>query len=641
MALKLITFEIELTQKLFRKKVIFIPKPIAPWRGIRLGLLLLIKNSKSRVEKKIRPRKKKFLYNILDEFWDIIHGKGITCKNVIEFTLNVLLHAENYRSTKLFTVKPIRRIGKTLSKSFLQKYAQIRTRKVKKNRKVKKFLKEKNFLTLKSNKKVKSKKTIKQKKYKKALSLRFMRLLSGKKVQKRLHRPPKILNKIISKIKKASKKRKFLGEREISEIFRDLNRYIFVKKKFIRHKKLMKKEKSIKKAPLLRFRFSRRNQDLYKTQRSVCNLHLVIESLEKLSREKRKQEKELRQRRKGTIIKKKKKVVKKITKKEYLLKLYKILKAEKKLTKKGQKKNRAEIQFLLRNLLLLKKFNQRQRHLNFFDPAYTLSSFNLFYNNLYDYLKKKKKKLKSYLCLLTTSKVQNTKINIEKSKFLLEKNLDKLKTRLAKLKTFLVEKPGVDYYNLLVEKLNKRNQSHRLFPLCLIHRQQRFELFKINYLIKLNSLLLKKKIKNSITLKDIRRRFIILNPLKHTRQKNLFKNFLKKHRNNKKILAKVCSKRYFNSLLVKSTKKIPFKEKKKKKAFGFFLSFFALKEKKKLKRQKKFFKRLKQNRIFKKKMFIKRYYKKITKKKTFKIFYKKLYRLYFFVKNIRKGVLYN
>ena len=47
LALKIITFEIELTQKLFRRKVIFIPKPIAPWRGVRLGLLLLIKNSKS------------------------------------------------------------------------------------------------------------------------------------------------------------------------------------------------------------------------------------------------------------------------------------------------------------------------------------------------------------------------------------------------------------------------------------------------------------------------------------------------------------------------------------------------------------------------------------------------------------------
>ena len=105
-----ITLELELKSRKFRKKEILIPIPVSPWKGTRMGLSLLLKNSQTRIDKKKRHRKHKFLYNLLDEMWDTQNQTSLTSKNVVEFTENVLEHAENFRSTRLFPVKKARRI---------------------------------------------------------------------------------------------------------------------------------------------------------------------------------------------------------------------------------------------------------------------------------------------------------------------------------------------------------------------------------------------------------------------------------------------------------------------------------------------------------------------------------------------------
>ena len=133
-----ITLEVELKHRKFRKKEILTPAPVAPWRGVRLGLNLLLKNVHQRIDKKKRLRKHKFLYNVLDELWDTQNNTSVTCKNILEFTTNVLNNAENYRSTKLFPVKRSRRLvfRKTISPSKLIRKSGLRVfRKKKKKRK--------------------------------------------------------------------------------------------------------------------------------------------------------------------------------------------------------------------------------------------------------------------------------------------------------------------------------------------------------------------------------------------------------------------------------------------------------------------------------------------------------------------------
>lgn len=105
-----ITLELELKSRKFRKKEILIPIPVSPWKGTRMGLSLLLKNSQTRIDKKKKHRKHKFLYNLLDEMWDTQNQTSLTSKNVVEFTENVLEHAENFRSTRLFPVKKSRQL---------------------------------------------------------------------------------------------------------------------------------------------------------------------------------------------------------------------------------------------------------------------------------------------------------------------------------------------------------------------------------------------------------------------------------------------------------------------------------------------------------------------------------------------------
>ena len=87
-----------------------------------MGLNLLLKNSKIRVDKRKKDRKTKFLMNLLDELWDTQNNISLTCKNVVEFTNNVLENSENFRSTRLFPVRDSKRIviPKLLEKKSLQ-----------------------------------------------------------------------------------------------------------------------------------------------------------------------------------------------------------------------------------------------------------------------------------------------------------------------------------------------------------------------------------------------------------------------------------------------------------------------------------------------------------------------------------------
>lgn len=145
-----ITLELELKYRKFRKKEILTPIPISPWRGIRLGLNMLLKNTKTRIDKKKRIRKNKFLYNVLDELWDTQNNISLTCKQVVEFTTHVLENSENYRSTKLFPVRQSKRIvvPKILKKNSLL----IKNKNKKKNiskKRTKTFLRNKKAISLK------------------------------------------------------------------------------------------------------------------------------------------------------------------------------------------------------------------------------------------------------------------------------------------------------------------------------------------------------------------------------------------------------------------------------------------------------------------------------------------------------------
>ena len=100
-----ITLELELTFRKFKKKEILVPIPVSSWKGFRLGLNILLKNTKTRLDKKKLVRKNKFLYNLFEELWETLEDKSVTCKNLIEFTANVLENEENYRSTQHFPVR--------------------------------------------------------------------------------------------------------------------------------------------------------------------------------------------------------------------------------------------------------------------------------------------------------------------------------------------------------------------------------------------------------------------------------------------------------------------------------------------------------------------------------------------------------
>merc|ERR1712023_373107 len=95
----------------------------APWKGFRLGINLLLKNSKTRLEIFKRHRKVEYLYKLFDEIWDTYYGQSITSRNVVEFTDSVLKHSQHYKTSQFFTVWHRRRkvlyVGKKLFNKFM------------------------------------------------------------------------------------------------------------------------------------------------------------------------------------------------------------------------------------------------------------------------------------------------------------------------------------------------------------------------------------------------------------------------------------------------------------------------------------------------------------------------------------------
>ena len=84
---QLITLKLELKHKTFRRKELLVPLPVSPWRGLRLGLNLLLTNSSNILVPKTVSRKNKKNYQILSEFWNTFRSKSTTCLSINEFTL--------------------------------------------------------------------------------------------------------------------------------------------------------------------------------------------------------------------------------------------------------------------------------------------------------------------------------------------------------------------------------------------------------------------------------------------------------------------------------------------------------------------------------------------------------------------------
>jgi hypothetical protein len=105
---RLITLKLELHSKKFRKKEILVPSPLSPWRGLRLGLNLLLKNSVN-THIVVSLRKTRKCLQILNELWKTFVGKSVTSSTIKDFTSKVLDNSENFRLTQLFPVNKFRR----------------------------------------------------------------------------------------------------------------------------------------------------------------------------------------------------------------------------------------------------------------------------------------------------------------------------------------------------------------------------------------------------------------------------------------------------------------------------------------------------------------------------------------------------
>jgi len=116
----LITFKFELKSGRFKakkmKKEKLIPQFITPWRGFRLGLNLLIKNSKVRPTF-VKNKKKTYLYKLLTEIWETYHQYSPTFQHVLEFIDTVFNYSENSRLVKYHSLKKFKNKIRIMSKS--------------------------------------------------------------------------------------------------------------------------------------------------------------------------------------------------------------------------------------------------------------------------------------------------------------------------------------------------------------------------------------------------------------------------------------------------------------------------------------------------------------------------------------------
>lgn len=143
-----IMLRLELRVRSFRKLEVKSTVLTAPWKGFRLGINLLLKNSKTRLEIFKRHRKVEYLYKLFDEIWDTYYGQSITSRNVVDFTDSVLKHSQHYKTSQFFTVWHRRRkvlyVGKKLFKKKMKKQKDGILTKFEKFRN---FKKAKNFLS--------------------------------------------------------------------------------------------------------------------------------------------------------------------------------------------------------------------------------------------------------------------------------------------------------------------------------------------------------------------------------------------------------------------------------------------------------------------------------------------------------------
>lgn len=102
-AFKNFSIKLELCLRKFKKREKIYPILVAPWKGFRVGLNMLLKNLKSKGQYIKRHRKVDYLHKILGEFIDVYTGSSITCKNINEFYDEVQEHQINLkRGPKVF-----------------------------------------------------------------------------------------------------------------------------------------------------------------------------------------------------------------------------------------------------------------------------------------------------------------------------------------------------------------------------------------------------------------------------------------------------------------------------------------------------------------------------------------------------------
>lgn len=263
---KLITLKLELKLRKFKRSEVLVPMPISPWRSLRLGLNLLIKNSKIRIQKVKVSRKNEALHRLLDEMWDTVNNKSLTSKSILDFTNKVLESSENFRSTQLFPVNLNRR--KLFNEKKFISEPKVLLNFSLKNKK--RSRKERFLNLLKETDKKKSKKF-------KIFLYKKIRLRSTEWRRRRRRRRLRLLlkKKGKAKVKKEKGKKKF-------------NRFIKLKKRKISHLGRINVTNRYKKFRKFFFRVSRRFVNHKKLKRKRGNFNSLLKFLRKLRKKKKK-----------------------------------------------------------------------------------------------------------------------------------------------------------------------------------------------------------------------------------------------------------------------------------------------------------------------------------------------------------------
>lgn len=240
---KLITLKLELKLRKFKRSEVLVPMPISPWRSLRLGLNLLIKNSKVRIQKVKVSRKNEALHRLLDEMWDTVNNKSLTSKSILDFTNKVLESSENFRSTQLFPVNLNRR--KLFNeKKIISEPKHLLNLSLKKK---KSFKKDRNLNLLKENNNNKKKNfkiflfkkiRLRSTEWRRRRRRRRLRLFLKKKGKIKFKKKGK---KKFNRFKKLKKRKKVshLGRINVAQRYKKFRKFFFrVSRRFVNNKKL-------------------------------------------------------------------------------------------------------------------------------------------------------------------------------------------------------------------------------------------------------------------------------------------------------------------------------------------------------------------------------------------------------------------